>query len=52
MAEWSRAPIYYRLAQGFRVTGLFSGKYNTREHGTITVVLYTHLKDQQVAPPT
>ena len=42
---------YYRLVEGFRVTGLFAGQYNTEDYGTITGVIYS-LEEQQFAPPT
>ena len=41
----------YKLVQGFRVTCLFAGQYNTKGYDTITDVLYL-LLDQDVAPPT
>ena len=42
---------YYGLVQGFRVIGLFAGQYNTKIMAHLQV-LYTHLEDQQVVPPT
>ena len=30
----------YKLIQGFRITWLFTGQYNTKSYGTITDVIY------------
>ena len=32
---------YYILVQGFKVTGLFTGQYNTEDYGTFTGVIYS-----------
>ena len=29
-------PIHHKLVQSFRVTGLFTSQYNTKDYGTLT----------------
>ena len=33
--------LHQILVQGFRVTGLFAGQYNTEDYSTLTGVLYS-----------